>query len=127
MKSSSFVLAALVAVLPLAAGAEEHCSRETLTIRGTPVTIGYCLAAPPRVSGSEVTLAVDETYSSAGGAFSRRAKLRFITGVGPARVLENVDLARLGLTGTLHVTLVYNGQTVQLANAMLTPGAVVIK
>ncbi|MBV8638216.1 MAG: hypothetical protein JO322_09040 [Candidatus Eremiobacteraeota bacterium] len=68
-----------------------------------------------------------ESYSSSGGSFSRSAKLRFVTGEGPSRVLENVDLDKLGLTGTLHLTLVYAGGEVRVENAMLTPGAIIIK
>ena len=96
-------------------------------MRGTPVTIGYCLTAPAAQSGPEVTLAVAGTYSSAGGSFSRNSQMRFITGEGPARLLENVDLKPLGLTGTLHLTLEYAGGEVAIAAAMLTPGAIIVK
>lgn len=123
---SSLVAALLVAVLPAAAPAQNHCSRETLTVRGTAVTITYCPSAPAGTS-PEVTVPVTEAYSSSGGSFTRRATLRFITGEGPSRVLENVNLAQLGLTGTLHLTLVYAGGEVRIENAMLTPGAIVIK
>ncbi len=127
MKSSSLVLAAFLAAVPIAAGAQEHCSRETLTVRGTPVTIGYCLTAPAQQSGPELLLAVDGTYSSGDKSFSKKATLRFVTGEGPAEMLQNVDLAPLGLTGTLHLTLEYSGGQVTIAAAMLTPGAIIIK
>jgi hypothetical protein len=127
MKSSSLVLAALLAAIPAAASAQDHCSRETLSVRGTPVTIGYCLTAPAAQSGPEVTLAVAATYASAGGSFEEHRTMRFITGEGPARVLENVNLARLGLTGTLHLTLVYAADRVEINSAMLTPGAIIVK
>ncbi len=68
-----------------------------------------------------------EAYSSSGGSFTRSAKLRFISGEGPSRVLENVNLSDLGLTGTLHLTLVYASGEVRVEKAMLTPGAVIIK
>lgn len=126
MKSSSLVAAVLVAAIPAAAQAQNHCSRETLTVRGTAVTISYCPSAPTG-SGPEVTVPVAEAYSSSGGTMSRNATLRFVTGEGPSRVLENVNLAELGLTGTLHLTLVYTGGEVRIENAMLTPGAIIIK
>ncbi len=124
---SSLVLAALLSAAPLAASAQEHCSRETLSVRDTPVTISYCLAGVSVTSGAEVSLGVAGSYSAPGGSFSRNSTLRFITGEGPARVLENVDLAQLGLTGTLHLTLVYSGGAIHIENAMLTPGAIIIK
>lgn len=126
MKSSPLVAALLVAALPVSAPAQNHCSRETLTVRGTAVTITYCPSAPVGTS-PEVTVPVTESYSSSGGQFTRTTKLQFITGEGPSRVLENVNLAELGLTGTLHLTLVYAGGEVRVENAMLTPGAIIIK
>ena len=126
MKSSSLVAAVLVAAVPAAAPAQNHCSRETLTVRGTAVTISYCPSAPTG-NGPEVTVPVAEAYSSTGGTMSRSTTLRFVTGEGPSRVLENVNLAELGLTGTLHLTLVYTGGEVRIENAMLTPGAIIIK
>jgi hypothetical protein len=126
MKSSPLVAALLVAAMSAAAPAQNHCSRETLTVRGTAVTITYCPSAPEG-SGPEVTVPVTEGYSSSGGSITRTTKLRFITGEGPSRVLENVDLAKLGLTGTLHLTLVFSGGEVRVENAMLTPGAIIIK
>jgi hypothetical protein len=126
MKSSPLVAALLVAAMPSGALAQNHCSRETLTVRGTAVAITYCPSGPIG-NGPEVTVPVTEAYASSGGSFTRSAKLQFITGEGPSRVLENVDLAQLGLTGTLHLTLVYTGGEVRVENAMLTPGAIIIK
>lgn len=126
MKSSSLVAAIVLAAIPAAAVSQGHCSRETLTVRGTPVTISYCPSAPAG-AGPEVTVPVTASYASPSGSFSRSSNLRFITGEGPSRVLENVDLGQLGLTGTLHLTLVYGGGEVRIENAMLTPGAIVIK
>lgn len=125
-------LAALIATIPQlgvhAAAAEDHCSRETLAVRGTDVTVSYCLAAPPqRVGSQELALDVDGSYSSSGGSFSRRATLHFVSGEGPSRVLQNVELAPLGLSGTLHLTLVYSGGLIRIESALLTPGAVIVK
>ncbi|HET9030860.1 MAG TPA: hypothetical protein VFN49_11870 [Candidatus Aquilonibacter sp.] len=126
MKSSSLVAAVLLAAFPAAAASQGHCSRETLSVRGTPVTVAYCPTVPAG-SGPEVTVPVAATYSSPSGSFSKNSSFRFITGEGPARVLENVDLGQLGLTGTLHLTLVYAGGEVRIENALLTPGAIIIK
>ena len=123
----------LVAVLLIAsmgsAAAQTHCSRETLSVHGTPVSISYCLVgAPVALGGGEVSLAVRGSYSAPGGAFSDSQTLRFISGEGPSRVLSQVALAELGLVGTLHMTLVYGGDgAVHIEHAMLTPGAITIK
>lgn len=128
MKASlSLVAAALAAVLPLAAGAQSPCSRETLSVRGTPVTITYCVAGPAGKAGSEVTLPVSGTYAAAGGRVSRQTTMRFVQGERPSRTLENVDLAPIGIGGTLHLTLLYSGGAVHIESALLTPGAIVVK
>jgi hypothetical protein len=67
------------------------------------------------------------TYSSRTASFTRRSSVRFITGEGPARALESIDLAPLGIAGVLHMTLLYNGNDVTLEHALLTPGAITVK
>ena len=122
------VAAALLAIFPSVASAQDHCSRETLTVRGTPVTIAYCVAGEPaKGAGNALVMNVQGNFSAAGGSFSKSGPMRFIAGDGPSRVLENVELAQLGLQGTLHLTLVYTGGQVRIESAMLTPGAVTIK
>lgn len=119
---------ALLAASPSVALAQSHCSRETLNVRGTPVTIGYCVnGEPQRAAGGAMALAVEGTYSAPGGSFSRPGTMRFILGDGPSRVLQNVELSPLGLEGTLHLTLVYAGGTIRIESAMLTPGAITVK
>jgi hypothetical protein len=98
-----------------------------LKVRDVPVTIQYCLTGAPTLSGPEMLVPVEGSYSSATGSFSRNSTMRFVTGEDPARVLENVDLAGLGLGGTLHLTLAYSDGQVHIENAMLTPGAITIK
>jgi hypothetical protein len=119
----------VAAAFPIAASAQQHCSQETLNVRGTPVTIGYCIVAPPRTgAGEEIGIPVQATYASPGGSFARTEELRFIAGEGTSRVVENLRLAPLGLPGeTLHLTLVYAGGLVRIEGALLTPGAITIK
>jgi hypothetical protein len=123
--------AALVvaAALPVAAGAQQHCSQETLTVRGTPVTIGYCITSALRTgAGEEIRVPVQASYSAPGGSFGRPEELRFIAGEGASRVVENLSLTPLGLPGQmLHLTLLYSGGTVRIEGALLTPGALTIK
>ena len=126
--STVLAVVALLATPPSVAGAQEHCSRETLTVRGTPVTIGYCITGEPsRLAGGGIALNVQSTYSAAGGSFSQQGSMSFIDGDAPSRVLQSVELGQLGLQGTLHLTLIYSKRLVRIESAMLTPGAVTIK
>lgn len=127
MKALPVLLAALALALPAAGAAQDHCSRETLSVRDTPVTIGYCITGPAVVSGPEVALPVSASFSAPGGSFSTSTTMKFIQGEGPARLLQSVDLDPLGLTGTLHLTLVYGSGVVRIEDALLTPGAITIK
>jgi hypothetical protein len=70
---------------------------------------------------------VSETYSTPRGSFTQDATLRFIAGEEASRVIEDVALERLGLEGTLHLTLILRGAQVRIDSAMLTPGAITIK
>lgn len=121
-------LVCALALLPVAASAQSGCSKETLPVRGTPVTIGFCVTGTPsRAVGSELLVPVAASYSAAGGSFGQNVVLRFIEAEGPSRVIQDVDLAKLGAQGTLHLTLVYKGGTVSIESALLTPGAITIK
>lgn len=118
------VLAVIGTRAALAAG---QCTQETLTVEGAPVTIAYCIAGEPKVNGSEEMVPVSATYSAPGGALHRTTELRFLANEGISRVLESLDLTKLGLTGTLHLTLAYSHGTVRVEGALLTPGAITIK
>ncbi|HTA40539.1 MAG TPA: hypothetical protein VK760_15745 [Candidatus Acidoferrales bacterium] len=125
--AAAFLAAA--AALPVTASGQQRCSQETLSVRGTPVTIGYCIAAPPRSgAGEEVLIPVQASYTAPGGSFGRAEELRFIAGEGSSRVVENLRLGPLGLGAqTLHLTLVYAGGVVRIEGALLTPGAITVK
>ncbi len=111
-----------------AIGAATGCTEETLNVRGTAVTIGYCLAGAPRSAGSdEVIVPIVASYVSPSGSFRRSSELHFVAGEGISRIIESLDLTRLGMTGTLHLTLAYSGGLVRLEGALLTPGAITIK
>ncbi|HEY8312764.1 MAG TPA: hypothetical protein VIG51_01205 [Candidatus Baltobacteraceae bacterium] len=123
---------AIIVVLGLGAAASAQpsgrCTRETLSVRGTPVTAGYCVTGSTQGQrGHEIPVAVAESYGSPHGSFSQASTLQFIAGEDPSRVIEDVALDRLGLAGTLHVTLVLRGGLVRIESAILTPGAITIK
>jgi hypothetical protein len=122
-------LLAAASALPVAAGAQQHCSQETLSVRGTPVTIGYCVASTPKSgAGEEILIPVQASYAAPGGSFAKAEDLRFISGESSSRVVENLRLTQLGLGAqTLHLTLVYAGGVVRIEGALLTPGAITVK
>ena len=97
-------------------------------MRGTPVTASYCVSqVGPASRARDLPVRVSETYSTPHGSFAQEATLRFIAGEGASRVIEDVGLDRLGLEGTLHLTLLLHGNQVRIEGAMLTPGAITIK
>lgn len=122
----ALLLLVLVLTAGGAASAAENCSRETVAVRGTPVTIVLCVLAASS-AGNVTTIALDGHYEAKQSSFDQRASIRFITGEGPARALQSVDLSRLGIPGVLHMTLVYSGNAVSMEHALLTPGAITIK
>ncbi len=124
-----FLALALVLSAAGAAGAQgSRCTRETLAVKGMPVTVSYCVAAETSAaSGHDLPVQVTENYSTSRGSFSQQSTLQFIAGESVSRVIEDVALARLGLEGTLHLTLVYRSGLVRVESALMTPGAITIK
>lgn len=119
---------AIAGATPLAAGAQSRCTQETLQVRGTPVGIGYCVDGPLRSDGGdEVVVPVSATYASPSGSLREQRDLRFISGESVSRILENVRLDRIGMTGVLHLTLTYARGVVRIEGALLTPGGLTIK
>lgn len=123
MKQIALAVSLVLALGATAAAQTGRCTSEVLRIKGTPVTVGYCVLGTQSAS----TVQVRETYSSPRGSFSQTAPLAFISGDDPSRVIEDVSLAQLGLSGTLHLTLVMRGGAVRVEAALLTPGAITIK
>lgn len=118
--------AALLFAAP--AAAQNRCTRDSLTVQGTPIAVEYCVTAMGRMSpGSELPVTVSELYHTNRGTVRETKAFRFIAGEPSSRVIDDLDLAPLGLKGTLHLTLVLRGGTVALEGAMLTPGAVTIR
>ncbi len=120
--------AALLPGGPVNAASDAPCAQDRLDVRGTAVSTSYCVTGPAkRGEGSEVTLTVSETFSATGGTLSRKAGLSFLAGNGPSRTIETVPLDKLGIEGQLHLTLVYDGSTIRIESALLTPGAITIR
>lgn len=128
MRRLAAALVMCLTALTLRANAQPGCTQETLLVRGTPVTVGYCVAGAPRSDGDdEVVVPITATYGSPAGAFSQPLELHFVAGEGSTRILQSLRLARLGMPGVLHLTLLYAGGLVRVEGAMLTPGAITVK
>ncbi len=126
-RALAIFIALTVSTVPAALSAQP-CTQETLTVEGALVTIGYCIAGPLRANGAdEIVVPVTASYSAPGGTVRGPIDLHFIAGEGVSRVLQSLDLVKLGLTGTLHLTLAYSHGLVRLEGALLTPGAITIK
>lgn len=111
-----------------AAFADPGCTQETLSVQGTPVSIGYCVSGAVRANGAdELVVPVSATYSAPGGTLRHSSELHFMSGERVSRVLESLDLSKVGLSGTLHLTLAYSRGVVRVEGALLTPGAITIK
>ncbi len=124
MKSTLLASALFIWLAAGAAAQNDRCTREILHVRGTPVTVAFCVVGSRH---GEAPLQVAESYSSPRGSFGQTASLAFISGDQPSRVIEDVALSQVGLSGTLHLTLVLEGGKVRIEAAMLTPGAVTVK
>ncbi|MGA2394153.1 MAG: hypothetical protein ABSH03_12515 [Candidatus Lustribacter sp.] len=112
----------------LAAGATalaqgEHCTHDTLTIDGSPMTATFCVTGPP--AAAQVT--VTETYVRGGQHLTRPLTIDLVDGAPVTRAVDDIPLADLGSNKQLHVTIAYHSGTALLEHALLLPGAVVLK
>lgn len=123
----ALVLLLVAAASTAPAWAQPRCTQEVLAVRGVPVTIAYCLAGAARTEGDEEIVPVSGWYSSAGGSFNFARELHFVGGEGSSRILQSLELGRIGMAGVLHLTLVYGGGLVHVEGALLTPGGITIK
>lgn len=133
MMRTSTLTGALALSIALAAptagwASAAQCTVEVLTVQGTPLTVSYCITGAPRSTGTqEIVVPVVATYSAPGRSLRFTNELHFLAGEGVSRVLESLDLSKLGLSGTLHLTLTYIQGLVHVEGALLTPGAITIK
>lgn len=105
-----------------------RCTRETLNVRGTPLATMYCVQSLGTASpGRDLPVRLSESYSTPRGSWTQDVTLQFISGEESSRVIEDLPLDKVGLQGTLHLTLMLRGGQVHVDSAMLTPGAVTIK
>ena len=90
---------ALTGILTGAAAAQgSRCTRETLSVRGVPLTASYCISSETTAATAhDISVAVAESYVTARGSLSQQNTLQFISGENASRFIEDVPLTRLGL------------------------------
>jgi hypothetical protein len=111
------------------AGAAAVCSHDTLTVDGTQLGVNICATEPEKAvpSGKTASLPVAETFSAKDQSFTRTTTLDFLGGDELSRTIDNVPLARLGISKTLHLTLAHKPGSLVLEHVLLIPGAVTLK
>ena len=124
MRTSVAVLAFFAAsIAPALAQPAQRCSHETFPVAGQPVVVTVCAGAP---NGGK-TVAVTETFKNASTSFNHSTSIEVLPGAAASRATDDVSLAPLGLTYTLHLTLAYREAGVTIEHALLLPGAVPLK
>jgi hypothetical protein len=106
------------------------CSNDVFTINDRPVSVVLCVPVtdPKRsADGKRLVVTVSETVSSRGATFDRDVALDFLAGTDLSRTLDDVPLDKLGIAGTLHLTIGYRPGTIRLEHALLIPGAKALK
>lgn len=122
------ILAAVAAVSP--PPATWPCSSDVFAIDGKPVTVAVC--APPAAAtgsgGKPARVPVVETLTAgANRSWSRAVTLDFLAGTEISRSIDDIPLADIGISKTLHLTIGYKPGTVRVERAMLIPGAIPLK
>jgi len=106
------------------------CSNDVFTIGDRAVSVALCVPVtePKRsADGKRYVVTVSETISSRGASFNRDVALDFLAGADVSRTLDDVPLDKLGIAGTLHLTIGYRPGSIALEHALLIPGAKALK
>lgn len=105
-----------------AASAQDHCSRDSFAVDGSPVAVSLCVE-----DGSTSPVAVTATFSRGSSSFSRSLPVTVVAGATVSRAVEEVALDPLGVGKRLHLTIAYRQGRAVVEHAMLLPGAIVLK
>jgi hypothetical protein len=106
------------------------CSNDVFTIDDRSVSVALCVpeTAPKRsADGKRYLVTVSEALSSRGATVNREVTLDFLAGAELSRTLDDVPLDKLGIAGTLHLTIGYRPGAIRLEHALLIPGAKALK
>ncbi|MGC8484517.1 MAG: hypothetical protein ACP5O6_02625 [Candidatus Baltobacteraceae bacterium] len=120
-------LAAAIAVV--APGiARAACTSERFTVEGSPLTIELCLNAVTLDPSTSSRIAhVEATTSTPTRSATASLALLLPMGSAASHAPASIELAPVGLVGTLHLTLHVTPSSASIDSALLTPGAVIIK
>jgi hypothetical protein len=124
MVARILALAAILLAVPIAAPADDGCSRDSFNIDGTQVAAVLCAPAQAKPAGA---VSVNATFSTKSTNFNKTISLEVVPGQPLSRGIEEIALAPLGLQRSLYITVQYSGGKVTLAHAVLLPGAVTLK
>jgi hypothetical protein len=123
-------LALALSLGPAEAAVPEGCSSDTFSIDGSALTVQLCTGGPfakapatPKPGSASIV----ETFSTHDASFSQTTSVEYLAGAEVSRTLDDVSLARLGISKTLHLTIAYKPGSAKLEHALLIPGAVVLK
>jgi len=117
------VLFAAASIVPALAQPAQRCSRDAFPVGGQSVAVTVCAGAP---DGGK-TVAVTQTFKSGAASFNHLTSIEVLPGASASRAVDDVSLAPLGLSYTLHLTLAYRAAAVTIEHALLLPGAVPLK
>jgi len=122
------LLAATLLALGSLAAARAACTSERFTVEGTPLTIALCLTSVQldQATGSRIAR-VEATTSTPTHTASAQLALLLPLESTVAHAPASIELAPVGLIGTLHLTLHVAPPNVTIDSALLTPGAVILK
>jgi hypothetical protein len=113
-----------ILILGSAASAETagRCTHDSWNVDGQPLVAAICVPAvrSPRVD-------VSETFTRNGTSVNRSLALDVLSGSDVTRAIDDVDLAAVGSSKQLHLTILYRAGTASVEHALLLPGALVLK
>ena len=108
--------------------ARAACTSEAFTVEGSPLSIELCLLSVTRDPSTSSRVAhVEATTSTPSRSANAQLALLLPMGSASANAPASIDLAPVGLVGTLHLTLHVTPDSASIDSALLTPGAVIIK
>ncbi len=128
LPACAFVLA--LSLGAASAAVPEGCSSDVFPIDGSQVTVLVCAGGPAAkapATPNAGSASLVETFSTRDASFSQTSSVEYLPGAETSRKIEDVSLARLGISKTLHMTIAYKPGSAKLERVLLIPGAVVLK
>jgi hypothetical protein len=109
-----------------APAADPGCSSDAFPIDGSTVLVQLCAADSGKASAAKTL--ITETLSVKGQPpLVRNVPVERVPGADASRTIDDVPLAALGLSRTLHLTIAVKNGNARLEHALLIPGAVALK